>query len=146
MFPRRLAIYVWGLFKCSHGPLFAAVAHSTLPQYITSSFLSCAVYFIKSNQIYLAAQNNPKNIRTTLQIKIWPLASRRDDISRNFFHNVTESASCLHHLLPDPNMDSHNSILKIIWKILKSLHTYKKLLFIYTEVYALRQTEYKITA
>ena len=37
------------------------------------------------------------------------LASRRKDISRKFFHNITQSTSCLHHLLPDPKLSSHNS-------------------------------------
>jgi len=37
-------------------------------------------------------------------------ASRRDDISRKFFRNITKS--CQHHLVPDPKMESHNSRLR----------------------------------
>jgi len=40
------------------------------------------------------------------------LASRREDISRKLFHNITMSTSCLHHLLPDPKSPSHNSRLR----------------------------------
>ena len=32
------------------------------------------------------------------------LASRREDISRKFFQDITKSTSCLHHLLPDPKL------------------------------------------
>jgi len=39
------------------------------------------------------------------------LASRREDISRKLFNNITQSSSCLHHLLPDPKLPSHNSRL-----------------------------------
>ena len=48
------------------------------------------------------------------------LASRREDISRKFFHNITQSTSCLHHLLPDPNLPSHNSRLRSYKKFPRS--------------------------
>ena len=50
------------------------------------------------------------------------LASRREDISRKFFHNITQSTSCLHHLLPDPKLSSHNSRLRSYEKFPR-LHT-----------------------
>ena len=40
------------------------------------------------------------------------LASRREDISRKFFQDITKSTSCLHHLLLDPKSPSHNSRLR----------------------------------
>ena len=40
------------------------------------------------------------------------LASRREDISRNFFLDITEPSSCLHHLLPEPKEPSVNSRLR----------------------------------
>ena len=40
------------------------------------------------------------------------LASRREDISRKFFQDITKSTSCLHHLLPDPKLPSYNSRLR----------------------------------
>ena len=30
------------------------------------------------------------------------LASRRDEMSKKFFLDISETTSCLHHLLPDP--------------------------------------------
>ena len=53
------------------------------------------------------------------------LASRREDISRKFFHNITQSTSCLHHLLPDPKLSSHNSRLRSYEKFPR-LHTRTK--------------------
>ena len=53
------------------------------------------------------------------------LASRREDISRKFFHNITQSTSCLHHLLPDPKLSSHNSRLRSYEKF-PTLHTRTK--------------------
>jgi len=50
------------------------------------------------------------------------LASRREDISRKCFHNITQSTSCLHHLLPDPKLSSHNSRLRSYEKFPR-LHT-----------------------
>ena len=52
------------------------------------------------------------------------LASRREDISRKFFHSITQSTSCLHHLLPDPKL-SHNSRLRSYEKF-PILHTRTK--------------------
>ena len=40
------------------------------------------------------------------------LASRRDDISCNFFLDISESTSCLHHLLPEPREHSLTSRLR----------------------------------
>jgi len=53
------------------------------------------------------------------------LASRREDISRTFFHNIIQSTSCLHHLLPDPKLPSHNSRLRSYEKFPRS-HTRTK--------------------
>ena len=53
------------------------------------------------------------------------LASRREDISRKCFHNITQSTSCLHHLLPDPKLSSHNSRLRSYEKF-PMLHTRTK--------------------
>jgi len=39
-------------------------------------------------------------------------ASRREDISRKCFRDTIKSTSCLHHLLPDPKLPSHNSRLR----------------------------------
>jgi len=47
------------------------------------------------------------------------LASCRDDISRKFFCNITKSTSCLHHLISDPKMESHNSRLRSCEKFLR---------------------------
>ena len=45
------------------------------------------------------------------------LASRREDMSRNFFHDITKSTPCLRHLLPDPKSPSHNSrLMQILYK------------------------------
>ena len=40
------------------------------------------------------------------------LTSRREHISRKFFHGITKSTSCIHHLLPDLKLPSHNSRLR----------------------------------
>ena len=40
------------------------------------------------------------------------LSSRREEISQQFLWNITKSTSCLHHLLPDPKMESHYCRLK----------------------------------
>jgi len=48
--------------------------------------------------------------------------SDRDDISRKFFRNITMSTSCLHRLLLDQKMESHNSRLR----------SYKKFSRVYT--------------
>ena len=53
------------------------------------------------------------------------LASHREDISRKFFHNITQSTSCLHHLLPDPKLSSHNARLRSYEKFPR-LHTRTK--------------------
>ena len=40
------------------------------------------------------------------------LASRKEDISRKFFQDITKSTSCLLHFLPDPKLPSYNSRLR----------------------------------
>jgi len=42
-----------------------------------------------------------------------------------FFHNITQSTSCLHYLLPDPKLPSHNSRLRS-YEIFPRLHTRTK--------------------
>jgi len=60
------------------------------------------------------------------------LASRRDNLSRKFFLNITNPASCLHHFLPQPRSNSVTSRLRIIRILPKTLHPHKMLLFIHT--------------
>jgi len=42
------------------------------------------------------------------------------DISRKFFHDITKSTSCRHHLLPDPKSPSHNFRLRSYEKFPRS--------------------------
>ena len=50
------------------------------------------------------------------------LASRREEISKKIFLNITEPTSCLHHLLPEPREES----------IISRLRTYQKYPRVYT--------------
>jgi len=44
------------------------------------------------------------------------LATRREDISKKFFRDITNPSSCLHHLLPDPREQSLTSRLRTFEK------------------------------
>jgi len=59
------------------------------------------------------------------------LASRRDDIYRKFFRNITKSTSCLNQSPTGPKDGIPEFYAEII-RIPKILHTYKTILFIYT--------------
>jgi len=46
------------------------------------------------------------------RVNLNSLASRREDLSRDFFHNILDPASCFHSLLPPPRSTAITSRLR----------------------------------
>jgi len=67
--------------------------------------------------VYTWSPWNADNILSSLNLTT--LASRRNDISRKFFDNISLSSSCLHHLLPVPREHSITSRLRYHQKYAK---------------------------
>jgi len=57
-----------------------------------------------------------------LQINLDSLATRREDLSRRFFRDIMDPASCLHSLLPPPRSTAITSRLRCS-QILPKVHT-----------------------
>ena len=60
-----------------------------------------------------------------LQIYLDSLATRREDLSRRFFRDIMDPASCLHSLLPPPRSTAITSKLRCS-QILPKVHTRTK--------------------
>ena len=63
-------------------------------------------------QIVLNCSQGMRYLSMLFAADLNSIASRREDISRKFFHDNTKSTSCLHNLLRDPKLPSHNSKLR----------------------------------
>ena len=88
------------------------ISNSTTWSYPEASYTNCSK-FLEMDAVHMlfAADLNS-------------LASRRKDISRKFFHDITKSTSCLHHFLSDPKLPSYNSRLRSYEKISKALYSH----------------------